>query len=145
MCRFEPHDLAARRLQLEHPGDRIASAIQQSAPGHTQTTGPLNILLAHGNYGVFISGTFLRCADQRTIHCNLQVEALTLRREDGTFEAACNLLRPKETTPAMVLAAAEERAAALGIRVVEHYETGLTEEEAIVAISRLTLERREIH
>lgn len=71
-----------------------------------------------------------------------QVEALTLRREDGTFEAACNLLRPKETTPAMVLAAAEKRATAVGIRVLEHYETGLTEEEAMAAISRLTLERR---
>lgn len=71
------------------------------------------------------------------------MEALTLKREDGTFEAACNLLRPKETTPAMVLAAAEEQAAALGIRVMEHYETGLTEEEATAAISRLTLEGRE--
>ena len=43
----------------------------------------------------------------------------------------------------MVLAAAEERAAALDIRVVEHYETGLTEEGAIEAIlSQLTLEGR---
>lgn len=37
----------------------------------------------------------------------------------------------------MVLAAAEKAAAALGIRVVDHYETGLTEEEAIAATSRL--------
>ncbi len=65
------------------------------------------------------------------------MESLTLTREDGTFEAACNLLRPKETTPAMVLAAAEKAATAIGIRVVDHYETGLTEEEAIAATSRL--------
>lgn len=71
------------------------------------------------------------------------MEALTLRRGDGTFEVACNLLRSKKTTPAMVLAAAEERAGVLGIRVVEHYETGLTEEGAIAAImSRLALEGR---
>lgn len=70
------------------------------------------------------------------------MEALTLRREDGAYEAACNLLRPRQTTPAMVLAAAEEQAATLGIRVVEHYETGLTEEGASAAISRLMLEGR---
>lgn len=72
----------------------------------------------------------------------LQVEALTLRREDGTFEAACNLLRPRETTPALVLAAAEKRGASLGIRVVDHYETGLSEKEAVSAVSRLFPEER---
>ena len=65
------------------------------------------------------------------------MEALTLKRGDGTYEAACNLLRPKETTPAMVLATAQKEAALLGVRVVEDYETGLTEEQAIAAISRL--------
>ncbi|CAM9780771.1 unnamed protein product [Scytosiphon promiscuus] len=65
------------------------------------------------------------------------VEALTLEREDGTFEAACNLLRPKVTTPALVLRVAEEQAAALGIRILQHYETGLAEEEATLAIARL--------
>lgn len=65
------------------------------------------------------------------------MEALTLERGDGTFEAACNLLRPQETTPAVVLKVAEEQAAALGIRVVQHYVTGLTEEEATAAIARL--------
>ncbi|CAM9544635.1 unnamed protein product [Ectocarpus fasciculatus] len=68
------------------------------------------------------------------------VESLTLQREDGTFEAACNLLRPKETTTADVLAVAEEQAAGVGIRVVDHYETGLTEEEALAAISRISSE-----
>lgn len=67
----------------------------------------------------------------------MQVESLTLRRDDGTFESACNLLRPRETTPAMVLAVAEQRAASLGFRVVDHYETGLSEEGAMSAISRL--------
>ena len=65
------------------------------------------------------------------------MEALTLKRGDDTYEAACNLLRPKETTPAMVLTAARKEAALLGIRVVDDYETGLTEEQAIDAISRL--------
>lgn len=63
-----------------------------------------------------------------------QVEALTLTRADGRYEAACNLLRPKETTPSMVLDAAKEKATALGIQIVDDYETGLTEEQAIAAI-----------
>lgn len=37
----------------------------------------------------------------------------------------------------MVLAVAEEQTAVVGIRVIEDYETGLTEEQAMVAISRL--------
>lgn len=37
----------------------------------------------------------------------------------------------------MVLAVAKEQAAALGVRVFEHYETGLTEEQAVTTIRRL--------
>ena len=66
-----------------------------------------------------------------------QVEALTLQREDGRYETACNLLRPKETTPAMVLEVAKEQADVLGVKVVKDYETGLSEEEALKAISLL--------
>lgn len=58
-------------------------------------------------------------------------------REDGRYETACNLLRPKEATTAMVLAAAEAGAALVGVSIVDEYTTGLTEEEAMQAITRM--------
>lgn len=64
----------------------------------------------------------------------IQVEALTLKRDDGKYEVACNLLRPKETTPAMVRRVAEKEAAIVDVQIIEDYETGLTEEQAIAAI-----------
>lgn len=70
-----------------------------------------------------------------------QVEALTLEREDGRYETACNLLRPKEVTPAMVLEVAKAQAARLNIAVVDEYVTGPTEEEIVVTISDI-LRRR---
>lgn len=85
----------------------------------------------------------VRTAPHTTKQFGQQVESLTLRRDDGTFESACNLLRPRETTPAMVLAVAEKRAASLGFRVVDHYETGLSEEGAMSAIiSQFSEERK---
>lgn len=63
----------------------------------------------------------------------IQVEALTLMRKDGRYETACNLLRPKETTRAMVLAAAELGAARVGVSILDKYTTSLTEEEAVQA------------
>lgn len=66
------------------------------------------------------------------------MEALTLKREDGRYETACNLLRPKETTPAMVLKVAKAEAELLGVQVMKEYETGLTEEQALEALSIVT-------
>ncbi|CAM9779083.1 unnamed protein product [Discosporangium mesarthrocarpum] len=62
------------------------------------------------------------------------VEALTLSREDGRYEAACNLLRPEQSTPEMVLAAAQAEAESLGISVVDDYSTGLTEAQVIASM-----------
>ncbi|CAM9734659.1 unnamed protein product, partial [Sphacelaria rigidula] len=47
------------------------------------------------------------------------VEALSLVQADGMYEVACNLLRPDETTPGMVLKAAEAAAARAGVRVLD--------------------------
>lgn len=80
----------------------------------------------------------LPCATRVTCR---QVEALTLEREDGRYETACNLLQPKEVTPAMVLDVAKAQAARLDIAVVDEYVTGPTEEEITVAISDI-LRRR---
>jgi hypothetical protein len=36
-------------------------------------------------------------------HSLSQVEALTLQHEEGSYEVACNLRKPRVTTPDMVL------------------------------------------
>lgn len=57
------------------------------------------------------------------------------------YEVACNLLRPDETTPGMVLKAAEAAASRAGVRVLDDYTTGVTEKEAVRAITRILSER----
>ncbi|CAM9244451.1 unnamed protein product [Ascophyllum nodosum] len=95
------------------------------------------------NYNLLLNTNNKRLASQVTRRVRERdgglrwVEALTLQREDGRYETACNLLRPKETTPAMVLEVAKEQADVLGVKVVKDYETGLSEEEALKAISLL--------
>ncbi|CAM9647632.1 unnamed protein product [Choristocarpus tenellus] len=99
------------------------------------------------NYNVLLSTTSKRLAMAVTRSLREKdgglpwVEALTLQQEDGRYEAACNLLRPGKSTPDMVLAVAQARAGDLGISVVDHYSTGLTEEEALAAIGSSLGER----
>lgn len=62
------------------------------------------------------------------------MEALTLKREDGRFETACNLLQPREVTTAMVLTAATRQAERLGVAIVDDYTTNPTEEETLAII-----------
>jgi glutamate formiminotransferase len=59
------------------------------------------------------------------------VQALTLSHQDGSYEVACNLLRPREITIEDVLRTAEMKATELGISIVDHYTTGLSEDELL--------------
>lgn len=63
-----------------------------------------------------------------------EVEALTLKHEEGSFEIACNLLQPKIMTPETILAQVEKLSPQFNVQVVHSYTTGPSEEELLAML-----------
>jgi len=66
-----------------------------------------------------------------------EMEALTLKHEEGSFEIACNLLQSKVVTPDMVLAQVQELAQQYEVEIVHSYTTGPSEEELLAMLPPL--------
>lgn len=63
-----------------------------------------------------------------------EVEALTLKHEEGSFEIACNMLQSKVVTPEMILAQVEKLSPQFNVEVIHSYTTGPTEEELLAML-----------
>jgi len=55
-----------------------------------------------------------------------EVEAMTLRHENGSFECACNLLKPNIVSPDVVLQRVQDYARVVGATVEHSYTTGMS-------------------
>jgi len=66
------------------------------------------------------------------------VEALTLPREDGCLEVACNLRSPLEADSASVLVRARQACESLGLSMLRSYSTGPSQQELELMLRQLT-------